>query len=276
MYYINIIIDYIKNSYFILIAGNIELWRKYTYILFLTFLKVKPISETTSIFIWWHTIHIPYNFVSCLVLQEIFIDKLYKRLHGLDHVLDLWGFVWESALYLSSINKAVTVIESDPRNFELCKKNTKNINNITLHHAAVVREKIWDLYLLKNNDYRGELSDIYHENALKIHTISIAELEKQWFDGIKIDIEWWEYDLLDYRKETKIFTYKKWFIEFHFDTNKPERDDKTYEFIHFLQLLWYQIDFFTNNGTVISTTDFLHTLKNHTNKHQYINIFFEK
>lgn len=276
MSYIKHILDYLKNSFSILVSGNFELWYKYTYVLFLTLIRVKPLRETTTVFIGWHTIRIPYNFVSCLVLQEIFVDKLYKRLHGLNHILDLGWFVGESALYLSHINKAVTVVESDPRNVELCKENTQYVSNITVHHAAVVSEHTGDLYIHKTNEYRGDISSHPGENAVKIHSIAISELEKQGFDGIKIDIEWWEYDLLEYRKKTWVFTYKKGFIEFHFDSKKPERDICAHDFVTFLQEEWYNVDFFTNNATIISTIDFMRSLANHTNKEQYMNLYFEK
>lgn len=277
MWYIKHIRDYFKNSITILSHWYVYFWLQYTYILFLTLLKIKPRTLTKRVELGDVTITIQNNFVSFLVMQEIFIEQLYKRLHGLNHVLDLGWYIGDSAIYLSKINNHVTVVESDPKNFALCQVNTRNLPNVTIHNWAVV----WNdekRFIVDNNEYRWEITkETDNEDAKEIATISIQDLEKQGFDGIKMDIEWWEYELIAYWLEAWTFSYKKWFIEFHFfKWHKKHQFEGAWNFIQMLVQKWYMFEFFGNDGRLVSTVDTMKQIREHTLPFEYLNIYFEK
>lgn len=275
MWYLKHIQDYCKNSFTILSHWYVYFWLQYTYILFLTLLKVKPKKTTTRVEFDNMTIMIQNNFVSFLVMQEIFIEQLYKRLHSLNHVLDLWWYIWDSAIYLSKINNHVTVLESDPKNFELCQINTRNLPNVSIYNCAVTGEQK-KKFIVDTNEYRWEVRWEASENAKEIPTMSIQELEKLWCDGIKMDIEWGEYELITYWLETNSFAYKKWFIEFHFfKWHKTEQFSWARHFINMLIEKKYMFEFFWNDGNLVSTVDTMKQIKEHTLPVEYLNIYFE-
>lgn len=277
MWYIKHIIDYCKNSYTIVSHWYIIFWLQYTYILFLTLLKITPKNKNTTVSIRDVTLTIPYNFVSFLVMQEIFIEQLYKRLHSLNHILDLGWFIWDSAIYLSKLNNHVTVVESDPRNYALCQLNTRYIPNITLHNAAVTGndEK---RFIISNNEYWWEVatSNSDNQNAIEIPTIAIQELEKTWVDGIKMDIEWGEYDIISHWLATDVFPYKKWFIEFHFfKEHKHSYCSIAFEFILMLQRKWFVFEFFGNDWIIMPNCEVMDAIKHSSVTYEYLNIYFE-
>lgn len=277
MWYIKHIQNYLNNSLTILRHWYVYFWLQYTYILFLTLLKIKPIKNTKVVRLNNVNICIQNNFVSFLVMQEIFIEELYKRMHSLNHVLDLGWYIWDSALYLSKINNHVTVIESDPKNFKLCEINTRNLGNITLYNAAVTG-KPEKRFIVNNSEYRWEImKESDNEDAVEIPTISIQELEKLGCDGIKMDIEWGEYELISYWLETGEFIYKKWFIEFHFfKGHKKQQFEWTLKFIKMLIEKEYMFEFFGNDWKLVSTVDTMKQIREHKLPFEFINMYFEK
>lgn len=276
MWYIKHIQDYCKNSYSILKHWYTYFWIQYTYILFLTLLKIKPKNKNTRVEFDNMIITVQNNFVSFLVMQEIFIEQLYKRLHSLNHVLDLGWYIWDSAIYLSKINNHVTVLESDPKNFELCQINTRNLPNVSIYNCAVTG-KPEKKFIVDTNEYRWEVTGEQTINAKEILTKSIEELEKLGCDWIKMDIEWGEYELITYWLEKWTFAYKKWFIEFHFFKGfKTQQFEWAWGFINMLINKEYMFEFFGNDGKLVSTVDTMKQIKNHTLPVEYLNIYFEK
>jgi len=81
----------------------------------------KKLIKTT---IWWEKIIIHNSLVSYLIIDEIWTEKLYSRFEWCKYILDLWWYLWESAIYFNKqIWATVDVYEPDKRNFALLSKN---------------------------------------------------------------------------------------------------------------------------------------------------------
>lgn len=168
-------------------------------------------------------IKIPYSPIAIVTLKEIFLDKWYSTLSNLQNVLDLGGFLGESAVFFALANKKVVVVEPDPDYLPFLKSNISNYDNIVFIDKAVVGNKSSSLsHLFKNQHYDdgGSLSEIFSgSQMLEVGTISIAEIiqNHEPFDGIKMDIEGSEFEILEFFLENQnLFSFKKGIIEFHF------------------------------------------------------------
>ena len=69
---------------------------------------------------------------------EVMYDEFYDRLHWHTHVLDLWGYIGESAIRLAQQNGQVTVYEAHPENYRYLQRNIRTYKNIISHNQAVV------------------------------------------------------------------------------------------------------------------------------------------
>lgn len=283
MYYLKELKSYITNSFHILYKWYFSIWKHYSLWLFYALLKIKPKRWTVIIKINNVKIETPNNFVSILMLCEIFVFWVYDRLKNLENILDLWGYIGDSWIFLAQNNENVMIIESDPRHFELVKKNLHKYKNVTYHHWAIVSSDIKEISLAMENEYRwtvkNESWEAKHWSTIKIPTINIKKLEDENnFDWLKMDIEWWEYEIIEYWIDKKSFTYKKWFIEFHFtDEIEYENNVKLFkDFLHFLSWNLYFYYIFDNSWKEVNIIDFLLSGKNIPKNTKYINLYFEK
>lgn len=95
------------------------------------------IKKDISIKIQWHTIIFPNEAWVQWVLMETFMRDLFKDMHWLVKVLDIWWFIWESSIYLSIYNKEVYTYELSPTNFKYLEKNCFWIKNIQYFNWCV-------------------------------------------------------------------------------------------------------------------------------------------
>lgn len=225
------------------------------------------IKKNISINLKWHKIIFPNEAWVQWVLMETFMRDIFKDMHWLDKVLDIWWFIGESAVYLSTYNKEVYVYELSPTNYNYLVNNCKWIKNIRYFNWCIWNSK--DEYIDFSDTWN--VSSINRKwqsnwNNIKIKNYNIIDLLKNDnFDWLKLDIEWWEYDILKPIIDAWLFKFKKWIIEFH-DLNKREYKEYYNNFYNFLVINEYNTKIYDNEWKKLGKN-------NNTNS---CNIFFEK
>ena len=58
-----------------------------------------------------------------------------------------------------------------------------------------------------------------------------------------MDIEWGEYEILDYLIKNDAFSFKKWYIEFHYPKEDGNNQNIFLNFVSYLHQNWYKIKF---------------------------------
>ncbi len=282
MYYLRELGSYLTNSYHIIQFGHRAIRYYYTQALAIALFKIKTYSKTITLTLQGNQLIVPNNFVAILMVCEIFVYGVYKRLHWLEHILDLGGYVGDSAIYLSAHNSKVTMVESDRYHADFAKQNTASIDNIIIHHAAIIASDEPTIYLVWDNEYRGTVKphkpQNYQGSITKIPALNIATLEQEnQFDGIKMDIEWGENEIVRYWIDHDRFMYKKWFIEFHFFANQMQIALQNFQdFLTFLGSQWFLYVLYDNSNQLVDVINFIQDLVLHPYQTQYINIYFEK
>ena len=210
--------------------------------LFFLFVKYKFIKNQNDWTFYYHGHKLVYPawvwYGVIWSIQEIFVNKYYKNLKWLNNILDLGGYFGESAIYLSEQNNNVDVYEADPDIYTYMSQNTSNISNIKSYNIAVVNNDTKELYF--DNLWwwftmSGFITTQKTDKIVKCEHIKNIISQKD-YDGIKIDIEWSEYGIVDWiNQEYDWWLFKKWYIEFHyFDDNQIS---KTPIMIKCIQLL---------------------------------------
>jgi FkbM family methyltransferase len=183
---------------------------------------------------------------------EVWSDEFYEKIKWYNNVLDLGGYIWDSALKLAENNKNVIVYEALTENFKYLQLNTKNHKNIKSYNYAVV----WDTKSNKSIKFYGWWFNMWawtwyvqsSKNFTEVPTKSIIEiLKNDDFDALKMDIEWAEYECLDALmkdKKENLFKFKAWFIEFHLGDKFGENMKKTEKIVEWIKEKWYKIKFY--------------------------------
>jgi FkbM family methyltransferase len=219
------------------------------------FLGAHLIKKEKEWKIWNTKIITPPSVHAYWVIIEVFFINLYKKISWYETVLDLWWFIGESALYLSNQNKKVVVIESDPLHYWYLEKNCKSNPRITtLFWAAWIIAK--EVFVHKRNsvDSCNQVSENQKEQSIVVPSFHIESLLSQYRpDVIKMDIEWWEYDIMDRLMHNKdYFSFKAWIIEYHFFEKTKEINIELFlKFLNFLDHNKYTYIIFDNNNKVI-------------------------
>lgn len=194
-----------------------------------------------------YRIKIPTNMDSYITINEIYKLDMYSKLKWCKCVLDIWWYIWDSAIYLANCNDEVIVFEPWNEKFKILQDNTKSYKNIKTSNFAVVWNSEWDKFMY--DDFSAWAWMLESENWSKINTVKISDIldKNPKIDWIKIDIEWWEYDIIDYFLwNQESFKFKKWYIEFHILDNASFESIK--KFTNMLWSIWYiteYIDFKT-------------------------------
>lgn len=219
--------------------------------------------------LYWIKFCHPNSYWALLVLSEIFIYDLLQELDWCDCVLDIWWYLWDTPIYLSKRNKYVHVYEPNRKNFSFLESNCKPYKNISIYNKAIwIQSK--KINMIESHDWDC-WSIVVSENSDKwIIMVNIAEVFKSTeFDWIKIDIEWWEYDLFKYfmKNPLDFQKLKKWFIEFHFfwwDEHKL-----FFDIVNRISSQGYLISLFDNQRCPIY-------IENIWNGHTLCNLIFQK
>ncbi len=200
----------------------------------------------------------PNNHLTLLVVSEIFLFEMLKSVHWCECVLDIGWYVWESAIYLSKNNKKVIVFEPDVAAYTILKKNIDLYDNIVSYNQFVTLDGR-DLYIDKKEDIDCGARWTHEQIWTKITSISIRDvLVNNTIDGIKIDIEWWEYEILEYMVKNNLFTFTKWFIEFHFYERTDESKQFFIDFCQHIQSLGYTYRIFDNANQTMDVSSVHH------------------
>ena len=202
---------------------------------------------------------IPNDIIPFMVLEEIFVYEEYKYLKNLNCILDLGGFLGESAIYFAmNNNKKVIIFEPDPTNFKYLVKNVSQFNNIEYYNFAVVNgEKHCseELIYYKSDefDYGGNIYNMYNKtNKIKVKSIDIDKIINKYdFDGIKMDIEGGEFEILEYFINNKDnFKFYRGYIEIHFEGKSDHNLHILKKFIDFLADMGYRYAITMNNKKI--------------------------
>lgn len=198
------------------------------------------------------TISLPNNHLTLLVISEIFLFEMLKPLKWCKCVLDIGWYIWESAIYLSKQNKNVIVFEPDIDAYKILKKNITAYHNIISHNQFVTLDGE-DLYINKKEDIDCGAKWSHDKTWIRIASTSIKDILANYhdIDGIKIDIEWGEYEILEYMLNKNLFNFKKWFIEFHFYDNIHQSKQFFIDFCEKIKWLGYIYIIFDNANRTI-------------------------
>lgn len=226
------IYNYLKTSNFVnnfvsritILITIIKKDRGYTWFYLKTTFQYYILKNKSDIEFTYHEykLYMPRHLKGIEWFIEVEIDWFYDKLQWFCNVLDLWWYIWDSALRLAKNNKQVTVYEAHPGNYKYLKLNTQNVKNIESYNFAVVGSDIkylnfdwWDF-----NEW-AKISNT--NNSIKVRCKNIIDILKEKdFDCLKMDIEWSEYECFDtIIKNPEYFKFNHWFIEFHFWDMEP-------------------------------------------------------
>ncbi len=167
----------------------------------------------------WTIFHIPNNVRVLAIIHETYDLKVYKNLLDCKYILDLWWFIWETALYFMLHWIKVDAYEPVPKNYDYLKMNLIDKEDCNYYNLAVV----WDPTIEKLNffesfdfDYSWWTYATAKATSYEVSTKFIWEIvASTTFDWLKMDIEWWERNIFEYFL-LHDFPFKKWMIEFHY------------------------------------------------------------
>ena len=198
----------------------------------------------------WNKITMPRHLKWLDWFIEVWSDKFYDKIKWYNHVLDLWGYIWDSALKFAQNNKKVTVYEAHPDNYKYLIKNTENFKNIKAYNQAVVwdrNEKFIKIYGWSFNMWAWNWHCSTKDNFIQVPAISILDiLKNEHFDALKMDIEWAEYDCFDAIISAKEdnFLFKEWFVEFHLSKERDLDLNKINNIVKWLKNKNYTIQYY--------------------------------
>lgn len=180
----------------------------------------------------------------------------FERLTGLKNILDLGGFIGDSAVLLANQNnKKIFVFEPEKEKFKWIVKNIK-LNKfgkkISAFNYAVVASNIKKIKFNKFGDFSPGSSVIKNEllNQTEIvNCINIKEIIKMGdFDGLKCDIEGGEFEIVEYfLKNPKKFKFKKGIIEWHLAKDNSKQKKILLNFLNYLKKENYSYFFYPLN-----------------------------
>jgi len=188
--------------------------------------KLRKTKKDRSFRRKWHTVYYPSGIFGAGALEQIFVDEYYKPLTTCHHVLDMGGFFGESGIYLAHYCKTVDIYEPEPRLYQYIAKSTWAKSNITIYNKAVVARYNQTVYFDNAGWYSMCWHITDHKTWIEVQGIHIGDvLSKKHYDGIKMDIEWAEFEVIQ-RMNTNYDRSQchQGYIEFHFFT-KQQRDN---------------------------------------------------
>ena len=160
-------------------------------------------------------------------------------------ILDIWANIWIATVYFKRLypDSKIYSFEPDKIHFAMLKKN--------VHHNAFKDVFIYDKAV---TDYDWEITFYTDDKAsfsmstkkwrmskieTKVKCISLSKfIENKKIDLLKMDIEWWEMDVLrDLENSGKIHQINEMIIEYHH--NIPGDTMKFWDFLKIIENSWF-------------------------------------
>ncbi len=192
---------------------------------------------------WWSTI------------KEQFVDKVVILKDWYDKAINFWWYIWDVAInrILYSNIKEIYIIEPQPSLVNIIKSNLENYKEIIQKKKIKVHlipkaigVSVWKIDLFIRNEAKLWDAWVLYEqqdntSKVEIDIEPIQVFNDIIFDYIKMDIEWWEWDIIEeWIKWSIPFKYKEWIIELHFYLSNFEKHRNIKEnFLKFLSSKWF-------------------------------------
>ncbi len=166
---------------------------------------------------------------------------LFEKIKNSKIIFDIWSHIWFFSLYCLNINSNLQIhsFEASKINFIKSKKVLQNYKNNIVFNNVFADYKNWNKKIYINEEKSMQTSlytNTFLNNSKKIQNIKSINLinyikfknldYKNSIDIIKIDIEWFEFDLL-LNIDEKLFIYTKNLI-FEYHISFTENKEKLY------------------------------------------------
>jgi len=156
-----------------------------------------------------------------VVVKNNYLKKNFDIKKG-ETWLDLGGNIGTFSLVVFSKGGYPICYEPEKSNIEMIKKNFKLMNvKGEIIPKAVIGTKQKKMYLSlgvkKSNFWRNSLVKNWKGNFYEVECINFDHVINEKIDGIKMDIEGSEFDILSIDRDWK--NVKKLVLEYHFDMN---------------------------------------------------------
>ncbi len=215
-------------------------------ILFL-FEKINNKLWKKSINFNWLKIHWLNYSSLCWLFWEIFVRNEYKFYTEKENpiILDLWANIWMATVYFkrSYPKSKILSFEPDKKHFQILEKNIKEnwFNDVKCIEKAVTNKTGEITFYTDNKASFSMSTKKWRMSKLetKVKSISITEIIKnRKIDLLKMDIEWWEYDVLEELNKTgKINQINEMIIEYH---HNIKNDNMSFwKFLNILEKNWF-------------------------------------
>ena len=180
----------------------------------------------------------------------------FKRMTELDNILDLGGFIGDSAILLANQNEGrVFVFEPEKEKFKWILENIR-LNDlrekIKAFNYAVIANDVKELEFNKLGDFSPGSSTIKNKSLDQIEVVRCINIKEVMgmadFDGLKCDIEGGEFEVIDYfLKNPHDFKFKKGIIEWHFNKGNLKQTKTLLDFLSYLKKEGYSFSFYPVN-----------------------------
>lgn len=241
-------------------------------------------SDDPVIDLWeGFSIHIPSHRWALYVVNETrWRNKSqYENLKWASSILDLWWFVWDSALFfLKNGAKSVVVCEPNYHHYAYVKRNIQK-NKTKLEqinpefeciplNAGIVTDtskewecvgKVWSGINILQPGAENKVPTQHIQDVMPLGP----------FDWLKMDIEWGEFPIMEWFKEhPDQFHFGRWYIEFH-RVYQKDYHQKTLSAIDFLENQGYRVYIHDYFGKEISQQEIIKQ-----KKYPVVMIYFQK
>jgi len=147
----------------------------------------------------------------------------------------------------------VTVVEANPSNFRYLQSNINWHENIIAIQWAIAYKQKNALYHA-GWDFSAWGYVTTTETNTAISSVQISDIRTKDIDGLKMDIEWWEYDIIWFLQSDTWLQLQKWYIEFH---NIIENKEIIVNYINYLIIHGYCVEYEDIYGKPIDQDIFL-------------------
>jgi len=153
-----------------------------------------------------------------------------------DVFLDLWGNIWSFSVLIADRVKSVYAYEPEPENFGILMKNINKLINVVAYNFAVVwnNDRIRTFYVNDGMNKGRHSLVVKFDKKIKVPCVNINDIiEEHGVNKIKMDIEWWEYELL--KSITDFSQIDEIILEYHFTYLQDEDRSKFKEILSILK-----------------------------------------